>query len=60
MRNISTKFSNAHLSDETKEKVRSMLREISELESIGDACYNIARTTNRLINSKEEIHPRAV
>ena len=49
--------SNAHLSDETKEKVRSMLREISELESIGDACYNIARTTNRLINSKEEFIP---
>ena len=39
--------SNAHLSDETKEKVRSMLREISELESIGDSCYNIARTLNR-------------
>ena len=46
--------SNAHLSDETKEKVRSMLREISELESIGDACYNIARTCSRLINSKED------
>ena len=49
--------SNAHLSDETKEKVRSMLREISELESIGDACYNIARTTNLLINSKDEFFP---
>ena len=36
-----------HLSDETKEKVRMMLREISELESIGDACYNLARTLNR-------------
>ena len=46
--------SNAHLSDETKEKVRSMLREISELESIGDACYNIARTCSRLVNSKED------
>ena len=46
--------SNAHLSDETKEKVRSMLREISELESIGDACYNIARICSRLINSKED------
>lgn len=46
--------SNAHLSDETKEKVRSMLREISELESIGDACYNVARTCSRLINSKED------
>ena len=46
--------SNAHLSDETKEKVRSMLREISELESIGDSCYNIARTINRKISAKED------
>ena len=33
----------AHLSDDTKAKIRAMLREISELESIGDANYNIAR-----------------
>lgn len=46
--------SNAHLSDETKDKVRSMLREISELESIGDACYNIARTVGRRIRGKED------
>ena len=37
-----------HLSDETKIKVRQMLREVGELESIGDACYNLARTLNRL------------
>ena len=37
-----------HLSDETKTKVRQMLREVGELESIGDACYNLARTLNRL------------
>ena len=36
-----------HLSDETKVKVRQMLREVGELESIGDACYNLARTMNR-------------
>ena len=46
--------SNAHLSDETKAKMRAMLREISELESIGDACYNIARTLNRRIKGKED------
>jgi phosphate:Na+ symporter len=39
--------SDNHLSDVTKQKVRQMLREISELESIGDACYNLARTLNR-------------
>ncbi len=36
-----------HLSDDTKTKVRQMLREVGELESIGDACYNLARTMNR-------------
>ncbi len=46
--------SNAHLSDETKAKMRAMLREISELESIGDACYNIARTLNRRLKGKED------
>ena len=39
--------SNDHLSDETKVKIRQMMREISELESIGDACYKLARTISR-------------
>ena len=46
--------SNAHLSDDTKVKIRAMLREISEIESIGDSCYNIARTINRKIKGKED------
>jgi len=46
--------SDAHLSDDTKAKIRSMLREISELESIGDACYNMARTINRKYAAKED------
>lgn len=46
--------SDDHLSDETKAKIRSMLREISELESIGDSCYNLARTINRRANGKED------
>jgi phosphate:Na+ symporter len=45
--------SDAHLSDETKGKIRAMLREISELESIGDSCYNLARTMMRKKNGKE-------
>lgn len=36
-----------HLSDETKMKIRQMMREVSELESIGDACYNLARMMRR-------------
>ena len=39
--------SDAHLSDDTKAKIRSMLRAISEIESIGDSCYNLARTIKR-------------
>ena len=46
--------SDAHLSDDTKEKVRAMLREISELESIGDACYNMARIISRKRSGKDE------
>ena len=50
--------SDAHLSDETKAKIRAMLREISEIESIGDSCYNIARTINRRITGKEDFTPK--
>ena len=39
--------SDAHLSDDTKETIREMLRQIGELESIGDGCYNIARIFRR-------------
>lgn len=45
---------NAHLSDETKEKMRVMLRQIGELESIGDACYKIARTVKHVRENKED------
>ena len=31
-----------------------LLREISEIESIGDSCYNIARSLNRKITGKED------
>ena len=42
----------AHLSDETKEKIRGMLRQISELESIGDSCFNLARILRRKHENK--------
>ncbi len=44
----------AHLSDDTKAKIRAMLREISELESIGDACYNMARTISHKYHGKQD------
>ena len=37
----------AHLSDESKEKLRAMLRQIGELESVGDSCFNLARILSR-------------
>lgn len=43
-----------HLSDATKQKVRQMLREVGELESIGDSCFNLARTLNRLKESGKD------
>lgn len=46
-----------HLSDETKVKVRQMIREISELESIGDVCYHMARTLNRRQESGPDFTP---
>ena len=49
--------SDSHLSDETKAKIRAMLREISEIESIGDSCFNIARTLNRRIRDKGDFIP---
>jgi len=52
--NYLNKVSDAHLSDDTKGKIRQMLREISELESIGDANYNIARTLRRKKTGKED------
>ena len=46
--------SDAHLSDDTKAKIRAMLREVSELESIGDSCFNMARTINRKFSDKKD------
>ena len=58
--------SDDHLSDETKQKIRQMMREVSELESIGDACYKLARTLDRkqeagrTFTEQQTIHLRAL
>ncbi len=41
------KVSEGRLSSESKLQIRAMLREVTEIESIGDSCYNLARTINR-------------
>jgi phosphate:Na+ symporter len=46
--------SKGHLSDDTKRKIRDMLRQIGELESIGDACFKLARTIQHRQNSRED------
>jgi Na+/phosphate symporter len=48
----------AHLSDETKEKIRSMLRQIGELESVGDSCFNLARILRRKRENKIVFTPQ--
>ena len=45
---------NEHLSDDSKDKSRVMLRQIGELESIGDAFFKIARTVSHLRENKED------
>ena len=56
--NYLNEVSDSHLSDDTKAKIRAMLREISEIESIGDSCFNMARTINRRFTSKEDFTPQ--
>ena len=47
----------AHLSDDTKEKIRGMLRQIGELESVGDSCFNLARILRRKRENKITFTP---
>lgn len=51
--NYLNKVSEGRLSPESKATIRSMLREISEIESICDSCFNISRVINHKFNSKE-------
>ena len=48
--NYLNKVSEGRLSSESKLEIRGMLREVTEIESIGDSCYNLARTLNRKRN----------
>ena len=45
--NYLNKVTEGHLSPESKTKIRFMLREVGEIESIGDSCFNLARTINQ-------------
>lgn len=52
--NYLNKVSEGKLSNESKSTIQKMLKEISELESIGDACFNLGRTLNRKRNKSEK------
>ncbi len=45
--NYLNEVSEGRLSSESKLHIRSMLREVTEIESIGDSCYNLARSISR-------------
>ena len=50
----------AHLSDDTKEEIRIMLRQIGELESVGDSFYNLARIIRRRREGKIEFTQKQI
>ena len=52
--NYLSNVSDGRLSSESKFKIRSMLREISEIESIGDSCYNLARSIDRTRKNNQD------
>ena len=52
--NYLNQVSEGRLSSESKLKIRAMLREVTEIESIGDSCYNLARTINHKYRGNED------
>ena len=55
------KVSEGRLSDASKTQIQKMLRQISELESIGDSVYNLGRTLNRhRMNCRDAFTPEQV
>ena len=52
--NYLNKVAEGRLSNESKTEIQMMLRQISELESIGDSCFNIGRSLNRKREHGEE------
>ena len=52
--NYLNQVSEGRLSSESKLKIRAMLREVTEIESIGDSCYNLARTINHEYRGNED------
>jgi phosphate:Na+ symporter len=47
-----TKVADGKLSEESKHQLQTMLRVVSEIESVGDGCFNLARTIMRKRDDK--------
>lgn len=56
--NYLNQVSEGRLSSESKLQIRGMLREVTEIESIGDSCYNLARTINRKRQANEDFNEK--
>jgi phosphate:Na+ symporter len=50
--NYLNKVAEGRLSDSGKQEIHKLLREISEIESIGDSCFNLSRTLLRKSEKK--------
>ena len=48
------KVSEGRLSAASKAQIQKMLTQVSELESVGDSCYNLGRTLNRKLKHQAE------
>ena len=51
--NYLNKVADGRLSDHSKHELHAMLRIVSELESVGDACYNMSRTIRHKHEEKQ-------
>lgn len=49
-----SKVADGRLSNISKHKIHTMLRIVSEIESVGDSCFNLARIIQRKRNDKTE------
>ena len=52
-----TKVAEGRLSENGKHRLQAMLRVVSEIESVGDSCFNLARTIMRKRDDKANYTP---
>lgn len=53
--NYLQKVGEGRLSNESKARIQQMFKQITELESVGDSCFNLARTLNRRRQNSKEL-----